>query len=150
MSLQLYIERLEQFSARCGAPVIRDSLTAGVSGRVEERHIVLGLHLSPDQQVLTLVHELTHLIAHCHAIRRLNRTVCEYEAEAVERWVGIELGVRPYAAEVLDVASVTEDLLACSVARVRWAAVTLVSAARSDDAAAVNPPRLETQAAVEI
>jgi hypothetical protein len=150
MSLQLYIDRLEQFSARCGAPVIRDSLSALVSGRVDERHIVLGLELSPEQQVLTLVHELTHLIAHCHAKPRLNRTICEYEAEAVERWVGIELGVRPYAAETLDVASLTEDLLACSVARVRWAAVTLVRAARSDDAAAVNPRGLQAQPAVEI
>jgi hypothetical protein len=150
MSLQLYIDRLEQFAARCGAPVIRASLTAGVSGRVEERHIVLGLGLTPEQQVLTLVHELTHLISHCHAHPRLNRTVCEYEAEAVERWVGIELGVRPYAAEILDVASVTEDLLACSVARVRWAAVTLVSAARSDDAAAVTPQRLQAQTAVQV
>jgi hypothetical protein len=138
MTLDRYLERLEQFSARCGAPVIRDSLMADVNGRVEERHIVLRLGLSREQQVLTLVHELTHLIAHCNANPKLNRTVCEYEAEAVERWVGAELGVRPYAAEALDIASVTEDLLACSVARVRWAAVTLVNAARSDNAAGID------------
>ena len=82
MSLQLYIDRLEQFSARCGAPVIRNSLTAAVLGRAEERRIVLLVGLSLDEQVLTLVHELTHVLAHCHADHRLNRTVCEYEAEA--------------------------------------------------------------------
>lgn len=130
MGLKRYIDRLERFSAHCGAPVIRHSLAVGISGRVEGRRIVLRVGLTPEQQVLTLVHELTHLIAHCDARPELNRTVCEYEAEAVERWVGAELGVAPYDGEDLDVSSVTDDLLACSVVRVRFAARTLVRAAR--------------------
>lgn len=142
MRLQLYIDRLERFSARCGAPVIRNSLTAGVLGRVEERGIVLRSGLSLGQQLLTLAHELTHLMVHCHANPRLNRTICEYEAEAVERWVGAELGVAPYADGGIDVACVTDDLLADSVARVRWAAGLLVSAARGS--------ALQAQAAVEV
>ena len=130
MSLELYIDRLEQFSVRCGARVLRNGLAEAVLGRAEQRCIVLRDGLSLEQQVLTLAHELTHLIAHCNASPRLNRTVCEYEAEAVERWVGAELKVSPYALEEIDISSVTDDLLACSVVRVRWAACTIVSAAR--------------------
>jgi len=143
MHLELYIDRLEQFSVHCGATVIRNSLAGGVLGRVEGRRIVLRRGLSLERQVLTLAHELTHLIAHCNVSPRLNRTVCEYEAEAVERWVGAELKVSPYAEEGLDVSSLTDDLLAGSVVRVRWVARTLVSAARDGVSAAVERARLQ-------
>ena len=143
MHLELYIDRLEQFSVHCGATVIRNSLAGGVLGRVEGRRIVLRRGLSLERQVLTLAHELTHLIAHCNVSPRLNRTVCEYEAEAVERWVGAELKVPPYAEEGLDVSSLTDDLLAGSVVRVRWVARTLVSAARDGVSAAVERARLQ-------
>jgi hypothetical protein len=143
MHLRLYIDRLEQFSVHCGATVIRNSLVGGVLGRVEGRRIVLRSGLSLERQVLTLAHELTHLIAHCNVSPRLNRTVCEYEAEAVERWVGAELKVPPYAEEGLDFSSLTDDLLAGSVVRVRWVARTLVSAARDGVSAAVERARLQ-------
>ncbi|HXA37086.1 MAG TPA: ImmA/IrrE family metallo-endopeptidase [Steroidobacteraceae bacterium] len=143
MSLQLYIERLEEFSAKCGAPVIRNSLASGIFGRVEERHIVLRTGLSLEQQILTLAHELTHLIAHCNANPRIHRTVCEYEAEAVERWVGAELKLAPFAEEAPDLSSITDDLLAGSVVRVRWAACTLVDAARDGVSAALSRERLQ-------
>jgi hypothetical protein len=134
MSLRLYIDRLERFSIQCGARVIRSSLAGGVSGRVEGRRIVLRSGLSLEQQLLTLAHELTHLIAHCNASPKLNRTVCEYEAEAVEKWLGAELQVPPYAQAGFDVASLTDDLLAGSVVRVRWAAATLLRVARDGTA----------------
>ena len=143
MHLKLYIDRLEQFSVHCGATVIRNSLAGGVLGRVEGKRIVLRSGLSLERQVLTLAHELTHLIAHCNVSPRLNRTVCEYEAEAVERWVGTELKMSPYAEEGLDVSSLTDDLLAGSVVRVRWVARTLVSAARDGVSAAVERARLQ-------
>jgi IrrE N-terminal-like domain len=143
MCLRLYIDRLEQFSVHCGCTVIRNSLAGGVLGRVEGRRIVLRSGLSLEQQVLTLAHELTHLIAHCDVNPRLNRTVCEYEAEAVERWLGVELKVSPYAEEGLDVATLTDDLLAGSVVRVRWAARTLLSAARDGASAAAEYRRLQ-------
>jgi IrrE N-terminal-like domain len=143
MHLKLYIDRLEQFSVQCGATVIRNSLAGGVLGRVEGRRIVLRSGLSLERQVLTLAHELTHLIAHCNVSPRLNRTVCEYEADAVERWVGAELKLSPYAEEGLDVSSLTDDLLAGSVVRVRWVARTLVSAARDGVSAAVERARLQ-------
>jgi hypothetical protein len=136
MPLRLYIDRLERFCLQCGATVGRNSLAGEVLGRVEGRHIVLRSGLSLEQQLLTLVHELTHLIAHCNVNPQLNRTVCEYEAEAVEKWLGAELKVSPYAQAGLDVASLTDDLLAGSVVRVRWAAATLLRVAR--DGAAEN------------
>jgi len=147
MGLQGYIDRLEQFSVRSGAPVLRNSLMPGVLGRVEERRIVLRAGLSLEQELLTLAHELTHLIAHCNVSPRLNRTVCEYEAEAVERWVGAALGVPPYDDGWWLESSVTDDLLACSVMRVRWAANTLVSAARGTFACGTD--RLQAQSTVE-
>ena len=138
MPLRLYIDRLERFSRQCGATVIRNSLAGGVQGR-----LVLRSGLSPEQQLLTLAHELTHLIAHCSACPKLNRTVCEYEAEAVEKWLGVELQVPPYADAGLDVASLTDDLLAGSVARVRWAAATLLSVARDGICGAAESQRLQ-------
>jgi hypothetical protein len=138
--MKCYIDRLERFSAQYGAHVLRHSLEMQISGRLEGRCIVLRAGMTPEQQVLTLVHELTHLIAHSDARPGLNRTICEYEAEAVERWVGAELGVAPYDAENLDASSVTDDLLACSVVRVRFAARTLVRAARGASISAVRRP----------
>jgi len=143
MPLQLYIDRLERFSMQCGAKVIRNSLAGGVLGRVEGRRIVLRGGLSLEQQLLTLAHELTHLIAHCNASPRPNRTVCEYEAEAVEKWVGAELKVSPHTEAGLDVASLTDDLLACSVIRVRWAAGTLLRVARGGASGAAEYQRLQ-------
>jgi hypothetical protein len=131
--LQHCVRHLEQFSLERGVPVIRNSMTPGVLGRVEDRRILLRTGLGVEQQVLTLVHELTHLIAHVSARPQINRTVCEYEAEAVEKWVGTELGVPPY--DQIDLATVTDDLLACSVVRVRWAARTLLSAVRGEPVA---------------
>jgi hypothetical protein len=55
----------------------------------------------------------------------LDRTVCEYEAEAVEKLVGGYLGLKGTA---IDLTTVTDDLHACSVARVRWVARTLLTA----------------------
>jgi hypothetical protein len=147
MQLHSYIRNLEQFAVRCGVPVVRNSLVAGVLGQIEDRRIVLRAGLTLEQQLLTLVHELTHLIIHCNALPRINRTVCEYEAEAVERWVGAALKVGPSAEENLD-AAMTEDLLACSVIRVRWAAHVILKVARNG-AFGLTSSCLQSQAAVE-
>jgi hypothetical protein len=98
------------------------------AGQIEDRRIVLRAGLTLEQQLLTLVHELTHRIVHCNTLPRVNRTVCEYEAEAVEKWVGAALKGGPSAGEDLD-AAVTEDLLACSVTRVRWASHVILKVA---------------------
>jgi hypothetical protein len=51
--------------------------------------------------------------------------------------------VSPYAEEELDVATLTDNLLAGSVVRVRWAARTLLSAARDGAAAAAEYRKLQ-------
>jgi len=149
MNGRLYLYRLERFCEANGIPVVRNSLVAGTLGRVEERRIVLRAGLSLGQQLLTLSHELTHLMLHCNALPRIDRTVCEYEAEAVERWVGAVLKVAPPAHQPFDIATVTDDLLACSVVRVRWAAQLLLHVAQ-DGAAMAILHHLHAQAAIQV
>jgi IrrE N-terminal-like domain len=129
-------------------PVVRNALVAGVLGRLEQRRIILRRGLSLEQQLSTLVHELTHLIIHCHATPPINRTVCEYEAEAVEHWVCDALKSGAAGAD-LDAATLTDDLLACSVVRVRRAATTIFGVA-SGEAPAAIPSSLQPQAAVQV
>jgi IrrE N-terminal-like domain len=142
--VRLCIGHLERFAESYGVPVVRNCLATGVLGRLEQRRIVLRAGLNPEQQLLTLVHELTHLIFHKDACPQINRTVCEYEAEAVERWVGAELGVGAHAEGAFDPATVTDDLLACSVIRVRRAALMLLSIARGS--ALQSQPAIKFQA----
>jgi len=140
MPLQPLIDALEEFSARHGVSVFRTPLSPWVVGRMDENQIILRSGLSKEQQLRTLIHELTHFLAH-RAEERLDRTVCEYEAEAVERLVAGQLGLKDLGTTI-DLTTVTDDLLACSVVRVRSVARTLLAAVRVD--------RLQTQAAVEI
>jgi len=85
--------------------------------------------MSKEQQLLTLIHELTHVLVHSEDSERLNRTVCEYEAEAVEKLVAGKLGLKDAAHLPIDLSAATDDLLACSVRRVRAVAGTLLAAA---------------------
>jgi hypothetical protein len=127
MRLQHFIDRLEQFSALHGIAVFRTPLSPWVVGRMDDKQIVLRSGLSKERQLLTLLHELTHFLAHTDA--QLDRTVCEYEAEAVEKLVGGQLGLKDPMGLAIDLSEVTDDLLACSVVRVRRVARTLLSAA---------------------
>lgn len=149
IGIRLYVHRLERFAEGCGVPVVRNCLQANVLGRVEQRRIVLRTGLKLEQQLLTLVHELTHLTIHRNAQPPINRTICEYEAEAVERWVGAALGVLAGLDDEFDTSSITDDLLACSVLRVRWAAFKLLNVARESGVPA-DRTQLETQTAVEV
>lgn len=124
MPLQPLIDTLEEFCALQGVSVFRTSLSPWVVGRMDEKQIVLRRGLTQKQQLLTLIHELTHFLAH-KPEPQLNRTVCEYEAEAVERLVSGHLGLRD-PADPIDLNTVTDDLMAGSVARVRWVARTLL------------------------
>jgi hypothetical protein len=126
MRLQHFIDRLEGFCALQGVSVFRTPLSPWVVGRMDTNQVVLRSGLSKEQQLLTLIHELTHFLAH-RPEEHLDRTICEYEAEAVEKWVAGQLGLRPGGAAI-DPASVTDDLLACSVTRVRRVARTLLTA----------------------
>lgn len=126
MRLQHFIDALEEFCALQGVSVFRTPLSPWVVGRMEQKQVVLRSGLSKQKQLLTLIHELTHLLAH-RSEEPLDRTVCEYEAEAVERLVAGRLGLKD-AGTAIDMATVTDDLLAGSVARVRQVARTLLTA----------------------
>lgn len=130
MPLQHFIDRLEQFSALQGISVFRTHLSPWVVGCMDAKQVVLRTGLSQEQQLLTLVHELTHFLAH-RSDAELNRTVCEYEAEAVEKLVACQLGLK-YLGTAVDLNTVTDDLLACSVTRVRWVARTLLTAVQDE------------------
>jgi hypothetical protein len=142
MRLQHFIDRLERFAALRGVTVLRTALCPWVLGRLQEERMILRSGMSKEQQLLTLIHELAHLLA--HSDERLNRTVCEYEAEAVETLVAGQLGLKDSTRMPIDISTVTDNLLACSVARVRKVSGTLVAAARG------APSGLQAQAAVEI
>jgi uncharacterized protein DUF955 len=149
MRLQHFIDRLEQFSALQGVSVFRTHLSPWVVGRMHENQIVLRHGLSKERQLLTLVHELTHFLAH-RPEAQLNRTVCEYEAEAVEKLIAGQLGLKDLGTAI-DLGKVTDDLLAVSVARVRWVARTLLTALQDvKPATPTEAHRLQAQAAIEI
>jgi hypothetical protein len=134
MRLQHFIDRLEEFSALQGVAVFRTPLSPWVVGRTQGRQVVLRSGLSKEAQLLTLIHELTHFLAH-RPEEHLDRTVCEYEAEAVEKLVFGQLGLKDLGTAI-DLTTVTDDLLACSVTRVRRVARTLLTALQD-----VMPPR---------
>jgi hypothetical protein len=126
MRLQHYIDALEEFCARQGVSVFRTPLHPWVIGRLYGRQMILRSGLSKEKQLLTLIHELTHFLAH-RPEEQIDRTVCEYEAEAVEKWVAGRLGLKELGTAI-DLATVTDDLLPCSVMRVRQVATTLLAA----------------------
>jgi hypothetical protein len=147
--IKIQLRRLEEFARCCGAQVVWSSRLSGVFGQVDQGQIALRNGLSPEQALHTLVHELTHLLMHCHASPRINRTVCEYEAEAVERWVSAALEANEEGGWI-DPSAFTDDLLATSIARVQRAASILIYVARQDPDDWRDPSRSESEAAIKI
>lgn len=149
MRLQHFIDALEELCALHGVVVFRTPLSPWVVGRIQDKQMVLRSGLSKEQQLRTLIHELTHFLAH-RPEAQLDRTVCEYEAEAVEKLVAGYLGLKD-GSIAIDLDEVTDDLLACSVTRVRGVASTLLTALQDvKPAAPVAAGRLQAQAPVEI
>src|ERR1700687_1386247 len=93
---------LEGYVERSGARLVRTSLPEWVHGRVCSDLITLRAGLRPEQELLTLVHELVHWLAHRDACPGLSCTVFEYEAEAVEALVMTRLGVPRPGLDALD------------------------------------------------
>lgn len=118
-----HIRSLELYAARGGARLVREVLPDWVCGRVSQDLITLRAGLSPEQELLTLVHELTHWLAHRDRGPGLQCTLYEYEAEAVEAIVMGRLGLKypRIDAQDLHLESPTDGLLAASVKRVVWA-----------------------------
>src|SRR5580658_10121452 len=120
-SILHHIQSLESYVERVGARLVRTTLPDRVQGRVIHDLITLRADLNPEQQFLTLVHELVHWLAHRDAGARAHCAHCtifEYEAEAVEALVMARLGL----ARTLDDDCPTDGLLSASVARVTSAA----------------------------
>jgi hypothetical protein len=72
---------------------------------------------------------LTHIMAHVAAVRACTpRTICEYEAEAVEELIAERLGIAAVEGEscICAAPAFPDGLLADSVTRVRGVARTLI------------------------
>ena len=117
-----HIRSLESYAERSGARLVRSPLPESVHGRVFSDLIILRADLNPEQQLLTLVHELTHWLTHRDPCPQHPCTVFEYEAEAVEALVRARLGLQS-SSDPIDAAgdNPTDDLLPASVKRVVWA-----------------------------
>lgn len=124
------LKAIHHFARRSGTAVRYAALPNGIGGYVDGGRIVLCADLSPQQELFTLVHELTHVMAHVASVRaRTPRTICEYEAEAVERLIAERLGFAAAEFEpcVNESPSFPEGLLADSVTRVCGVARTLIA-----------------------
>ena len=117
-----HIRTLESYVERSGARLVRSALPESVHGRVFGDLITLRVDLDPQQELLTLVHELAHWLAHRDMPSGPHRTLFEYEAEAVEALVMARLGLTLPALGSADLGqeSPTDGLLSDSVARVIW------------------------------
>jgi hypothetical protein len=155
-SIPNYIQVLEAFIERSGARVLRSNLPPCVHGRIYRDQITLRLDLSPEQELITLVHELAHWLAHREAQRAIDCTLFEYEAEAVEALVMARLGLphSRFACGAPYQFLPTDNLLSVSVARATDASARICAALGlqaqmpgSEAQAAIN---LETAAGKEI
>jgi hypothetical protein len=115
--------RIKDACDRAGLSLVLTGRPAGeaVDGRVFCDLITLRADLNPEQELLTLVHELTHWLTHRDPGLQHPCAVFEYEAEAVEALVMARLGLP--ASDRIDAEGddPTDDLLPASVKRVVWA-----------------------------
>lgn len=122
-AIQSHIRSLECYVEQRGGCVVRERLPESVHGGVSRDRITLHAGLDPHEQLLALVHELTHWLAHRDVAHGPNAcaTIYEYEAEAVESLVMSRLGL-PCPADDAPAAGwyrTTDGLLTSSVTRVR-------------------------------
>jgi hypothetical protein len=147
-SIPSCILALEAFIERNGARLLRAELPPCVHGRICRDLITLRADLSPEQELLALVHELAHWLIHRGAHRVMDCTLFEYEAEAVEALVMARLGL---PRSLFDCRAPghyppTDNLLAASVARVVSAATGICGALGLE----APMPGSEAQAAVDL
>ena len=117
-----HIRSLESYVERNGARLVRSTLPESVHGRLFSDLIMLRADLDPEQELLTLVHELTHWLTHRDPCLQQPCTVFEYEAEAVEALVMARLGLQSPSDQInAEGNDPTDDLLSASVRRVVWA-----------------------------
>jgi hypothetical protein len=123
-----HIRSLESYVERSGARLVRLPLPESVHGRVFSDLIMLRADLNPEQELLTLVHELTHWLTHRDPCLQHPCTVFEYEAEAVEALVMARLGLQSSSDQIAEGDSPTDGLLSASVKRVVWASSRICDA----------------------
>ena len=94
-AIQSHIRSLECYVERCGGSVVREPLPEAIHGGLSRDRITLQAGLDPQEQLLALVHELTHWLAHRDVLEvpGARATIYEYEAEAVESLVLGRLGL---------------------------------------------------------
>jgi len=150
IAIQSHIRSLECYVERCGGSVVWDLLPDAIHGELSRDCITLHAGLDPYQQLLALVHELTHWLAHRDIPRDFGAcaTIYEYEAEAVESLVMGRLGLsRPAEdAAVEDCDRPTDGLLTASLVRVRSAVHRICQILELER----DLTELETQAAVHV
>jgi hypothetical protein len=121
-AIQTHIRSLECYVERCGGCVVREPLPDTIHGRLSLDRITLHAGLDPHEQLLALVHELTHWLAHRDVpqVPCACATIYEYEAEAVESLVMGRLGLPCPADDALAAGwyRTTDGLLTSSVTRV--------------------------------
>lgn len=154
MTILNHIESLEAYCERAGARLVRRVLPREVQGLTCRNLITLRAGLSPEQELLTLVHELAHLLLHGETQDGMERTRFEYEAEAVEVLVMQRLGLpHPLCGARFEGESPTDNLLSASVARVIWAGRRICAALELDGARSLEakaPIYLQAAAREEI
>ena len=127
-----HIRSLECYVEQCGGCVVRELLPEAIHGGMSRNCITLHAGLDPYQQLLALVHELTHWLAHRDVPRDSSgcATIYEYEAEAVESLVMGSLGLPCPALDAAaeDSDRPTDGLLTSSVTRVRSTAFRICQA----------------------
>jgi len=123
-----HIRSLESYVERSGARLVRSPLPESVHGRVFSDLIMLRADLDPEQELLTLVHELTHWLTHRDPCLQHPCTVFEYEAEAVEALVMARLGLQSSTVQIAEGDHPTDGLLSASVKRVVWASSRICDA----------------------
>ncbi|MEO7774796.1 MAG: hypothetical protein ABIT36_00470 [Steroidobacteraceae bacterium] len=112
--------------------------------------------LSPEQELVTLVHETAHWLVHRNADCEANHTLFEYEAEAVERLVMHRIGLLPASCgrAPFGTGCPTDNLLSASVVRVNLATCRICDALGlvSEPAAsqAQTPVHVEAAAGEEV
>src|ERR1700722_9779411 len=121
--IQTPTRALECYVGRCGVCVGREPLPDAIHGGLSRNRITLHAGLDPHQQLLALVHELTHWLAHRDVpddAPGACATIYEYEAEAVESLVMNRLGLPCPADDALAAGwyCPTEGLLTSSLTRV--------------------------------
>jgi hypothetical protein len=115
-----HIRVLEHFAASEGLTLCRLPMAEWQLGQVRGNHIRLRAGLIPEEELPTLVHELTHWLVHRAVCTGSERTIWEYEAEAVEAFVLGRLGLQDLVADPsgFTAADSVEALLAQSKVRV--------------------------------